>query len=426
MDDETNVVFIPHPTIHFGTPYLSWDVIEGKKYFGVFLNSLLEEFKETQMKVGLSKNKGGTMSDDDDKEVRLLQSIMERYGLFLRNDISSKDEQQFEKNGPTPHPLSILHRNRLMETAYLFASTGWTKSSNAIRQIKTALDSATTSNQGNNYTTITNQEEKEKAFYDSHETPAPKILKEWRDSSRDMLCSLYAYATLSPNVIQKVINAVCSKDDGNANDVLLSSLAVNHIIEVGAGTGYVASLFREVGRRRKGDKQKGRNKDSKPASSLRIDAFDIALDSNEYHGNTPPFYKVSSGTSLNSMQRLLPPPSASNENNMNTALLLCYPPPLSNMAEDALHAFMSLGGRVLIHIGEFCGLTGSSAFENLLLTDFQCIHRYPCLEWGTDAAEVTIWLMMKPNEEKSRSICDPILAQCSNCPKRQATKRCKL
>ena len=46
---------------------------------------------------------------------------------------------------------------------------------------------------------------------------------------------------------------------------------------------------------------------------------------------------------------------------------------------------------VLIHIGEFKGLTGSSPFEHYLLRYFYCTDRWPCLTWGTDAAEVTVW-----------------------------------
>jgi len=34
-----------------------------------------------------------------------------------------------------------------------------------------------------------------------HEKPTPPILAEWRDSCRDWLCNLYAYATVSDKAI---------------------------------------------------------------------------------------------------------------------------------------------------------------------------------------------------------------------------------
>ena len=143
------------------------------------------------------------------------------------------------------------------------------------------------------------------------------------------------------------------------------------IIEIGAGTGYVASLLKDAG--------------------INTVAWDIrppgSTKSNEYHGSTPEFCNVAKGDPSDLRLRF---PSLKAE--ADEALLLCYPPPESPMAKEALEAYLAGGGKCLIHIGEFSGLTGSTAFEDLLVRHFYCVDRIPCLAWGTDASMVTVWL----------------------------------
>ena len=74
--------------------------------------------------------------------------------------------------------LSYLHRNRTVETTRLFSK--WMKSNRAKDEMLTELNKPINDH-----------------GLSRHETPAPAILSEWRDSCRDMLCNLYAYATLS-------------------------------------------------------------------------------------------------------------------------------------------------------------------------------------------------------------------------------------
>ena len=108
-------------------------------------------------------------------------------------------------------------------------------------------------------------------------------------------------------------------------------------------------------------------------------------------------------------------------NSTNIALLLCYPPPQSKMAYNTLKGYMRTGGKYLVHIGEFKGLTGDASFENLLLKSMLCKARFPCMGWGTDASFLTIW--QRVDEKISRNM---MLLPCSNCNKCEATKRFRL
>mmetsp|Transcript_39389 Transcript_39389/g.72676 ORF Transcript_39389/g.72676 Transcript_39389/m.72676 type:complete len:274 (+) Transcript_39389:1812-2633(+) len=198
----------------------------------------------------------------------------------------------------------------------------------------------------------------------------------------------------------------------------------NGVVELGAGTGYIARLLTDNG--------------------LQVTALDVAPTgsdpqlgcrktdtTNEYHGNTPSFMPVqqSNASGLRTF-------FSSEKVSRRTALLLCYPPPLSNMAFDALQAYTASGGRCLIHIGEFQGLTGSHHFEDALMQNFKCIERLPCLHWGTDAADITIWVKKtrmgpectnhKETYDHDDSMSSSLLLPCSNCLKEPAVRRCRL
>jgi len=279
----------------------------------------------------------------DDIPDELVDELSQRYGLKLEP--------------VAEHPLSAIHNYRYQETVWLFV-----KHNLAVKLHGEAIDQA-------------------KNVTKDHETPAPKLLMDWRDSCRDFLCHLYAYATIPQSSVQQIQD-------------LLSDIQVKEIVEFGAGTGYMAQLFQERG--------------------IRVEAFDICppatMEENEYHGSTPTFVPVGKGSakSLNKLQNL-----------KSKALLLCYPPPNSPMAHDTLRNFTARGGKVLIHIGEFKGLTGSAEFEHMLVAYFECIVRIPCLTWGTDASEVTLW---RKNELKR---APSLLLPCSQCKTMESTRRCR-
>ena len=67
---------------------------------------------------------------------------------------------------------------------------------------------------------------------------------------------------------------------------------------------------------------------------------------NDYHGESPAFTTVEPGEAA----------TANEFADASRALLLCYPTPGETMALDALSTFR---GDVVIHVGEWGGLTGT-------------------------------------------------------------------
>lgn len=387
------IVFIPHPTTYFGTPYLSWDVKAGKACMVNFLQSVVPNIQD---EASQRQDSAGALQID------LMRTVLIRHGIrpcifpSSAGQQGKPDTRKINRSvdvvvNSNEHPLSFLHFNRFMETVLLFWKSGWTDLQEVLSKQMHALSRR-------QYQT---QDHKDyNLFHARHETPAPAALMEWRDSSRDLLCNLYAYAALSHGTVTKI------------QSVLDNENIVQGIVEIGAGTGYVARSFIDSG--------------------LQLVAIDIAPAAsnpvmNEYHGATPPFISVERGD-VNALNQYYSHKSASKVS--NSALLLCYPPPQSSMARDALHIHMSWGGRCVIHIGEFCGLTGCIEFENLLVGNFKCVARIPCLEWGTDAADVTIWIRKETlNPRKlttsSSGARTHFLIPCSNC-KEAASRRCRL
>lgn len=189
---------------------------------------------------------------------------------------------------------------------------------------------------------------------------------------------------------------------------------------MGAGTGYIATLL-------------SRNGVTVAAYDISPTEADVGQDYgpsqgmhvNDYHGNTPPFCKVTHASSKNTGM-FFP-----NRTTQATALLLCYPPPMSSMAEDTILEFLRIGVRTIVHIGEFQGLTGSKGFENILAKQFQMSTRLSCLRWGTDAADVAI-LSKIPSVNTSKyrrsekGELSASLLKCSNCQRSGSKRRCRI
>jgi len=100
-------------------------------------------------------------------------------------------------------------------------------------------------------------------------------------------------------------------------------------------------------------------------------------------------------------------------------LVLCFPPPGDLMGQKSVRAlFQSQSDGIIVHIGEWQGLTGSQGLEDMFREKFHCLDQWSCLHWGTDgAASVTIWKLSSTKSE-------PILTHCSNCVVQPATRRC--
>ncbi len=339
---ENEDVFLPHPPTYFGSQNIAWNVHDHTK-------DLIKSVKKKHAQITEDR------WDDLLKELGVEQSSR---GL---------------------DSLSFMQKNRLSESILLFRKTSWVDSKEINTQFIESIMHQS------------KERDLESLFYTTHETPAPAILREWRDSCRDFLCNLYAYATITPRIVDDVKTILLEKQ-----------LGYKHIVEIGAGTGYVANLLSKAG--------------------LSVTAFDVAPtteasnETNEYHGSSPPFCRVEYGDSKNLGSVF------GRRNTKESVLLLCYPPPLSNMAEASLKSFVKHGGKTIIHVGEFSGLTGSSKFEDTLSCDFDLKYRARCLNWGSDAAELTIWTKMEQSNDKRKDN----LVRCSRCNEAIATKRLRI
>lgn len=200
-----------------------------------------------------------------------------------------------------------------------------------------------------------------------------KTLRLWRDNCREMLTHLYAYA---------VPNAAALELLGRFSPV----------IEMGAGTGYWAHMMRERG--------------------VDIVAYDVAPPSpdhkakNEYHGQLPCWTSVGMGG-----PELL-------SHHPGRTLFLCYPPPhhtihpakgASSDAPAAATMDMSLRclqvytGKYVVHVGEWDGTTGSTAFQDALMGSFVVVERVGLPNWGNTAYDLTVWRRISPNTVNSSS-----------------------
>lgn len=360
---------IPHPTTYFGTNYLSWDVLLGHRCKKDFLKFIKSDLSSTDSS-SLTKN---------------YNVIFERFGV---SDDNKKNLHQLD-------PLTFLHSNRYMESMVLFWKSNWVHEKHQFDELVLRMTKFSSHNISGNQSNST--QENEESFYQKHETPAPNILMTWRDCCRDFLCNLFAYATIPPPSITKILHNLISKHD------------LNNLIDFGCGSGYIASLLQDSL-----DRQTNQNL----LGIKEVIAFDVTPSSsssqNEYHGKTPAYFSVQEGN----VQTLSHFFKGQESKARNSVLFLCYPPPLSTMAEDALRVFIKQKGCVFIHIGEFNGLTGSRHFESMLLKEFTLQHRMQCLQWGTDSSEITIWEKRETKSQKSS-----LLLPCSMCFKRESTRR---
>ena len=118
-----------------------------------------------------------------------------------------------------------------------------------------------------------------------------------------------------------------------------------------------------------------------------------------------------------------------------SVLFLCYPPPNSSMAHEALKAFK---GQKILYAGELGGDTADSAFELALARcwSLQSTTRLPCFS-DTAACLFEFHRLPQPAagtkrpaaEQKSFSKGVPALVRCSHCQKNGSQtqlRRCRL
>lgn len=242
-----------------------------------------------------------------------------------------------------------------------------------------------------------------------HETYALSPEAEtWRGSIRDYPANFYAYASPTPKVLDAILEASLHERGS--------------VVEAGAGTGYLSAIIASQTKRDTSGEER------LPSSVFPYDITpprqSIEAASNEYHGQVPTFIDVNQAHSFEQASQ-----SILAECGTNTCLLLCYPPPASEMASIALSQYIATGGETVLHIGEWKGLTGSQLFESMLCENFSCKENdaIPLPIWGTDATYLSIWRKNQTDaaSEHAKSISAGI-GFCSviKCPN-QARRRCR-
>jgi len=327
----------PNPVQYFSVQGLAWDVGSGNDSWSLFVDEVRK-----------------------DKTFEHKSWVVDIDGELNRS----------VKSGYLYNPLFALYCLRIKEMVHMFWRTGLCKSEAFQRE---HLD-------------VIYAEKQRKMFTEEHETTAPLSLTKWRDSSRDCACNVYAYASLSPTLIEKIIMWI------KKNKLT--------VVELGAGTGYLSAMLK--------------------AGGLAVEPFDIAptikhsKTFNEYHGLNLPFMIVRKGTESSVLR---------GKDLRQKCLLLCYPPPDDSMAENCVRTFIKNGGLYFIHIGEGQGLTGTRSFELLVSSRFLSCGRFEIHSWGTDASQLTFW-KLKKNAKIVHS--KPRFMLCSNCSEKPPQKRCRL
>eukprot|EP00958_Prasinococcus_capsulatus_P004551 scaffold420_cov404-Prasinococcus_capsulatus_cf.AAC.7 len=245
------------------------------------------------------------------------------------------------------NPLLDIFRYRYYEGLRLFYATGLLKDGGDMDRVHARLAAARKGKGGKGAP---------KKKDELEDPPCYVELQEWRDTSRDWLCRLFAFAV--PNT--KAISTLASMD-----------LA---IVEIGAGTGYWASLLRRW----------TRTHDSKTV----IHAFDACPGrGNEYHGDCVSFTEVLSG-GVGMISRFEEEQRRKGAKREKLALLLCYPPPDTSMAQKCLKLFQ---GDVVVYVGELFGNTGTSQFHRDLFAKFVATEKILLPNFGNTCYGMTIW-----------------------------------
>ena len=334
---------IPHPSTYFSCPGLTWDTQNtGSEALSAFLVELNDD---------RSRN---TLLKSWELEQRLLS-------LVDTNRIVSTN------------PLLSLWQSRFLESIRHLWLTRYSR----VKLPTTLSQTSKNSNRDPNANSMPANSTSQDMQLNIHETKAlSSAVMRWRDSIRDYPANFYAYAVPTNEALHAISKCLIDSD-------------VNQIVEAGAGTGYWSAIILQHFKALKKLRGDGLEKAAHDPSVL---AYDIAPSSsgstNEYHGEIPSFTYIHQADDF---PDFLSSSTARGVKSAQAALLLCYPPPGSEMACKVLSAYLGSGGRVVIHVGEWQGLTGTVKFESRLSAMCFCqdVVHLPC--WGSDATYLTIW-----------------------------------
>eukprot|EP00986_Skeletonema_menzelii_P015321 scaffold11500_cov144-Skeletonema_menzelii.AAC.7 len=367
-DQEGLTSLVPHPPTYFTCPGLAWDAQDsGVCSLAVFLGEMKHD--------GHSSNSLAAPLDDATREL-LLNS------WCLQERLPSSTALLEQSN-----PLLTLWQSRFLESLRHIWTTryAFVKSPDAL---KAALNMK---------------------HCDDHSDPlirhetyglSPEA-ETWRGSIRDYPANFYGYAVPSQQALEAVSELLDNEDS---------------IVEAGAGTGYLSALLAS-------HLKKDRSGTVLPYDIIPPRQANAGADvsSNEYHGQVPTFIDVHQAQSFEQAQSMLTSTDA------NVSLILCYPPPASEMAAVALSQYIVYDGKTVIHVGEWQGMTGNNAFESMLLKNFNCSEKdtIPLPLWGTDATYLTIWRRKSVNNVSTQSV-SPAIGYCSAAQCRNlARRRCR-
>lgn len=228
------------------------------------------------------------------------------------------------------------------------------------------------------------------------DAPAPPPVLSWRRADREWPCWVLAFAVPSPAAVELLVSRG------------------GPYVELGCGTGYWASVLRTRGVRVAAFDARPPAREDLREDASRLDCSEDAA-GNDYHKGVPPFGPIRRGG-----PRLL-----SHTKWAQHTLLLCYPPPRDPMALEALRRF---SGDSFVHVGEWLGDTGTSAFEAELRASWQLEARVPLPNWADTFEDLSVWTRRRAaGAEENASACSPdrsahpVLA-CNACgaPGRQA------
>lgn len=378
---------IPHPPTYFSCPGLAWDALEsGRKAFGIFLGSsnLCDYHAATSNEQHYKKYAAPL-----DAFTRNL--LLESWGLKSRlngNCLALGDR----------NPLLQFWQSRFLETLRHVWATGYSLAvSPQMLQASLSRPKSDTNNKHENQLKC------------NETISISSAVSTWRDSIRDYPANFYAYACPTERSLSVISNHLTLQAQNG------------FAVEAGAGTGYWSALINSF------SPSKLLAEENQVEHIHLVIPYDIAPPSgttpNEYHGRIPTFTHIKLEDSLEQPRLDISHQSASTE---TSTLLLCYPPPASNMATASLSNHMQNEGEHLIHIGEWQGLTGNAMFEDLLSRNFSCQLCEPLPFWGTDASYLTIWKRKSKQQNTASEFFSPAFGYCSSQPCcNLAKKRCR-
>ena len=316
------------------------------------------------------------------------------------------------------NPLLDVHFARWRESVCLLSLLGNIPDETEVHSMRSACRAQSNSADHTNNNNNNNSSGAETLTMKGSDPLLPAELRKWNDSCRVWPCHLYAFATPTTEAVMK-----------------LHSLAP--LVEIGAGTGYWAHLIRSMNMNMNiSTAQAQAHSSSKNAADSRgsgvqnvVHAYDKDPPSasagdkvkpNEYHGRSKAWTSVSKGgpesaalhcdNNINSGSTKIS--SNSNKSTKSATLFLCYPPPDNAMGLLALRAYT---GDTVCYVGEWQGDTGTSGFQKLLASTFQCEEIVHLPNWGDTCYMLMVWQRRKG-----------IVANAANTTKPSSSKDSKL